>query len=747
MLRCGKGCGGDAAMGADWAAGWTALWERERDRVALWTPAAIGLGIWAYFAWPSEPPPGGAWAAAVAAAGLLTLRAWVGGAGGTALARALLAAAALAAIGFSAASWRAWSAAAPVWPERSEAVVEGRVEALAPLGRGGARWRAVLTDLTIEGVAASTTPARVRVSGPWVESDGPEGVAAAWVGRRVRWEAVLSPPPGPVEPGAFDFRRRAWFQRLGAVGYAKAPPVEAAQAPLSLWERGAVQLAQLRAEIAARARAASPGAEGAIVAALLVGDRSAVPEAATEALRRSNLAHLLAISGLHMGIVCVTVFGLVRLLLSLHPGPAAWGDPKKAAAVAALIAGAGYLALSGASVSTQRAYLMAVVAFCAVLVDRPAITLRAVALAATLILLWRPESLLAPGFQLSFAATTALVAAFEAARAGAATEGSGSGGAGWRVWGGALLLSGVVAGAATAPYAAFFFQRLTRYGLIANLAAVPAMGAWIMPCGAAALVLAPFGLEAWAFQAMALGVSYVLWVAETVAAWPGAVAPVAAAPSAAWAAMAFGAPMSAMAAITLGGLWLCLWRSVLLRAVGLAPMALGAGLWAAAPRPDVLIAPDGGLIGVMTAAGRAVDRDRAKSFVASSWLRRDGDAATQAQAAARPAFERFRGGAWAPAPDGWRVELSLARRLTQRGWARACRPGTILVAPRLTSRPAWPRDCVIFDQPELAARGAAAIWVAGPPLEGAGGESFPNLQVLRASPVQRLWTKSELWRQ
>ena len=259
------------------------------------------------------------------------------------------------------------------------------------------------------------------------------------------------------------------------------------------------------------------------------------------------------------------------------------------------------------------------------------------------------------------------------------------------------------------------------------------------------MALAPFGLEAWAFQAMAFGVGYVLWVAEAVAAWPGAAAPLPAAPGAAWAAMAFGAPMSAMAAISLGGLWVCLWRGTLLRLIGVAPMLLGAALWGAAPRPDLLIAPDGALIGVMTPEGRALDRDRARRFIAESWLRRDGDPATQPEAAARPAFRRFRGGAAASGPMGWRVELTLARNLKPQAWARACRAGAILIAPRLETRPDSHPECLLFDPPELSARGAAAIWVTGPPSARGAAEGKGHLLVLRADTVRRFWTDPELF--
>lgn len=153
-----------------------------------------------------------------------------------------------------------------------------------------------------------------------------------------------------------------------------------------------------------------PGETGGFAAAITAGDRSGVGEQTLTALRQSNLAHLLAISGLHMGLLTGFVFAAVRVLFCLVPPVALRWPVKKLAALAALAAGAGYLMLSGGNVATERAFVMVAVMLGAVLLNRRAITLRAVAVAALIVLLRRPESLLSPGFQMSFAATAALVA-------------------------------------------------------------------------------------------------------------------------------------------------------------------------------------------------------------------------------------------------------------------------------------------------------------------------------------------------
>ncbi|MGF1445932.1 MAG: ComEC/Rec2 family competence protein, partial [Pikeienuella sp.] len=592
-----------------------ALYRHEAPRAVLWLPVLFGLGVWAYFAAPSEPP---GWVAALPLGPIAALSTGLprrAGAWAYALALGLLAVTA----GASVALVHARAAAAPVLAEPLHETVDGRVVALSQSAAGAPR--VTLDRVTLYGLPVAATPARIRVS--LVDMDL---ATAPRPGERIRVYARLFPPGGPVEPGAHDFARTAWFARIGAVGFAKGPVLHLG--PGSRADRFRIWLAERRAAIADGLRAALPGAEGAFAAAILVGDRSGIQETDATALRAANLAHLLAISGLHMGILCGLVFGAVRFLAAAVPQVGLFVNGKKLAALAALCAGAGYLVLSGATVPTQRAFAMAAVALLAVLLDRPAITLRALGLAAVVVLAVRPVSLLDPGFQMSFAATAALVAVYEALRGldlkprgGRATQG-----VFWRVGGyiGALLLTSFVAGLATAPYAAAHFNRLPLYGLPANLVAVPVMGLWIAPMAVIAAVAWPLGLSALPLAAMGVGISQVLSVAHAVAAWPDAVRMVAA------------APLAALWLVTIGGLWLALWGSWL-RVAGALPLALGLWLWAdPPPRPLVSLAPGARLVGVVGPKGRVVDHPRAQSFAAEVWLRRDGDPASQEVAAERP---------------------------------------------------------------------------------------------------------------
>ncbi|MEM1343162.1 MAG: ComEC/Rec2 family competence protein [Pseudomonadota bacterium] len=669
--------------------GWIADWAMiENRRAVLWLPVALGLGVWTYFALTEEPPALTALSALVPLALLWRGLARRGGWWAYALCLLWLAFA----LGFGAAVLHTRLIASPMLDAPLVETVEGRIIEISR-ARSGAP-RVLLDRVRIYGHETALTPTHIRLT---LLDLVPAEVPA--IGQRLRSYARLFPPGGPVEPGGFDFRRRAFFERLGGVGYVRdAAVLDLGAAPAAdVLDRLGLALQRLRARVSDALRTALPGAEGAFAAAIVVGDRSAIDERDADALRAANLAHLLAISGLHMGLLTGLVFAAVRVGLAGVPMLALNLPGKKIAAAAALAAGAGYLALSGTTVATQRAFIMVAVALVAVLLDRPALSLRALAVAAVIVLLLRPISLLDAGFQMSFAATTALIAGYEAL------------GPRLRIWSDlprlprivllfvlGLVFTSILAGLATAPFAAFHFNRTSVWGLAANLAAVPAMGFWIMPMAILAGLGAPFGLEGWALAGMGHGIGWVLGVAHHVASWPGAMAPVAAAPE------------TVLALVSLGGAWLALWRTRV-RLAGLGALLLALVLWHhAPPRPAVLIAPDGRLIGVLGPEGRAMDHPRTQSFAAETWLRRDGDLATQAEAALRPGFTRVPGGLSAPLGHGWRLEVRASSRIETADLMRLCQPNVLLVA-RHGSYIDGP--CHYLGRDGLARAGAVAAWV------------------------------------
>ncbi len=569
----------------------------ERERWLLWAPAAVGVGVYLYFAGTSEPPLAMVLALPALAALLLT-----------ALRRrpALRFAALLlllCATGYAAGAVRTWSVEAPsVGRKIGPVTVTGRVVAVDPLRHGA---RAVLDDLSIGRLAAAETPERVRLT-----------VRVDWTalrpGRVVTVRAVLLPVRPPVAPGAADFQRRAFFARIGATGFAVTAPVPVREAE-SGWLASRIE--HLRDTAARRIAAVLPGDAGAVAAALLTGHRGGISAGTMAAIRNAGLAHLLAISGLHIGMVAGIAFFALWFGLALVPGAALHWPTRKIAAAGALAVAAGYLLLTGATIPTQRAFLMLAVVMAGVLIGRVAISMRLVAAAAAVLLLLSPESLPTPSFQMSFAAVVALVAAYEVWSArrlrGAQAP---------RLPRPVRTLAGVgatslIAGAATAPFALFHFQRLAMYGLAANLVAVPVVSVFILPMGLLALFAMPFGLEAGPLWLMARGIDLMLWVAHGVSGLPGSLA-LAPAP------LAWG-----MALIVAGGLWLTIWQRPW-RAAGAAAVALGLASSVFAARPDILVSPEGRIVATRTADGAlAMSSARRGRFVARVW--REGEAQSE----------------------------------------------------------------------------------------------------------------------
>lgn len=652
---------------------------------------ACGIGIW--FAVPRDPGAASAWLAAILAVAGICAAPRAGQAG-----RLLALAVALACAGFAAAEFRAARVAGPVLDGRSYGPVEGRVVAIDRSVSDAVRI--TLDRVVLPGLGPAEVPRRVRVA---LHGMAAEAVPAP--GDRVILTGHLSSPEGPVAPGGFDFARLAWFDGLGAVGYTRSPVLRLAPA------EGDLRLARLRIGLSQALQAAVPGSPGALAAALATGDRSALPRTEVEAMRASNLSHLLAISGLHLGLLAGVVFGAVRVFFALVPWLGLRLPAKKLAALAAIAAAAAYLALSGGNVATQRAFVMVACLFGAVLADRRGLSLRGLALAALLILAVAPESLREVGFQMSFAATTALVAVF-GGMAGR-WQGRLPAALGWIA---ALFLSSAVAGAATAPIAAAQFNRFAEYGLLANLLAVPVMGTLVIPGAVLAAVLAPLGLAAPGLWMMEAGCRWVLLVAHAVAGLDGAVLGVATPPAAVL-------PLLAAA-----GLWAVLVPGRA-RAAAVLPAVVAGALWLGADRPAVLIAADGGLVGLLGPEGRALSKPRGAGFVAANWLEDDGDLAAQDAAAARAGFT---------GPAHVRQAVFAGRalwHLTGRGApeaaAEACREGAILVVNQPVPGRV-PGDCLLLDPTRLAETGALALDVTA-----AGGLRWQSARDLRGD---RRWT-------
>ncbi|MFA5119883.1 ComEC/Rec2 family competence protein [Zavarzinia sp.] len=644
----------------------------ERERWFLWLPFLVGAGDAAYLALAWEP----SLAAALAPAVLLLCLLVATRAGG-ALGIGLIAALALTG-GFAAAKLRAVAVGTPVIAERNGPVeLQGTV--VEREARPDQRPRAVLEDLAIGGLAGPP-PRRIRLS-----FDPSVALEAIAPGARISVSAVLLPPPGPALPGAPDHGRAMWFDGIGAVGYADAAPVRL--------EGGAPDsLAAWRQRVADGLVAAMPAPEGAIAAALTVGLRGAVPAAVEDRWRAAGISHILSISGLHIGLAAGIVIFSLRFLLAAVPGISLRHPVKKWAAAVALLSAAAYTVVAGLDVPAQRSFIMTAIVLLAVLVDRLAVTLRLVAIAALAILLIEPESILSPGFGMSFASVAVLVAGYERVRPRLA---------GWRAGGGwlrrvLLALGGIFASSllatlATAPFAIAHFGRLSLYGLAANLVAVPITGFVIMPAAVAAAVLAPLGAEGPALAALGLGIGWVDDLAAAIAAWPGA----------ALAVPAMG--QGALALFVLAGASLLLWRHWLrLTALPFALAAILAWWYRAEAPPLFLVHEDGKAVAAPVGERLVVLPPGTPRFMVEQWGEFLGLPETEA-------LDRRQ----ACRAKACRLTLADGRELVVAGGSAVPPCADFVVLPAAARPPDFACSGLVLDRPRLAGAGTLSVGVDG----------------------------------
>jgi len=594
--------------------------------------------------------------------------------------------------------WSALAAAAPVLERPIAAHVTAFVESV-DLRPGGARLH--LRVIEAQGLAADARPLRARVN----LRGAPDFEAGAVIRAAMR----LAPPPRASEPGGYDFAREAYFQRIGAVGsilarVERAPDAQvSAQVPVSArlfaWiDRG-------RNALTARIIASIGGTSGAVAAALVTGKRGLIPEETNEELRAAGVYHVVSISGLHMALAAGLFLWGARAFLALFPALAQRRPIKKWAACAAMAGAVAYDLFSGAEVATERAMTMTLVLLGAVLFDRPALSMRNLALAALIALARDPATLLGPSFQMSFAAVAAMIALFEKAPSDGRFLREAPPGALER--GGRVLLGMIgatlVAGLSTDPFATFHFHRLAVYGLIGNALALPLVEFIVMPAAALGALASAFGLDAPVWRLMGYGVEGMLQVAGFVARLPGAVRMV----------PAFGA--GALLLMTLGLLWLTLWRSRP-RWIGLVFALCGAGLALSGARPDLIVDSTGRVAAFRGEDGRLVAMNgSANPFGLAQWLASDADARRPAEAArAMPAsgaaaFRCDGEGCVGRLADGRSLALVLRAQALPEDCARA----DVLVTPLRAAEicaGARKAPALLLDAAHFAARGASHVF-------------------------------------
>jgi len=564
--------------------------------------------------------------------------------------------------------------------------VTGWVEAIERSGKGY-RWRLRVSD--IEGLADDDTPKRVRVKAKT------EGFAA---GDAVSVLAIMTPPPGPVVPQGYDPARRAYFEQMGGFGFAIRPPVSAELQALSGAEGLKRAIVRFRYGLAERIRAKAPPETAGLQAALLTGVRAYIPPEQTENLRVAGLAHVLAISGMHMGLLAGGSFWLAALLLACISPISRRYDVRKPAAIIGALAATGYLILSGASVATQRAYIMAIIVFLAVILDRRAFSMRSVTVAALITLMFHPEALISVGFQMSFAAVAALVVVYREwqERHGYVPR--------LGLWQklksnfATLTVTSFVAGTATSGFAVLHFNRIARYSLVGNILAMPLFTFIVMPAALVTLIALPFGLEEWPLALMGWSLSGMLNIAEWMAAWPGAMWHVSAAPP--WVIGVFGF-----------GFLLAALGQDKRRYLGFGLAIICFVFWSQTPRPDMRIS-DSGQVAFWDESGEVlyVGRKSSDRFGRGQFMQRGGQPESDMEAYKDELADCDRSACRFIVKG---KQVSVVNHPSE--IAEECRQSDIVVLTQRSAGPVARRQCEarLFDGRVFAREGAQDVYLQG----------------------------------
>ena len=491
---------------------------------------------------------------------------------------------------------------------------------------------------------------------------------------------------------------------MGAVGYTIGK-VEITQ------QAGRGTVSRLRHTINSRIAAALEGDRAALAQALLTGRRKGISEDSLSVIRDAGLAHLLAISGLHIGMVAGLVFFSVRFGFACFPSITLTRPIKKWAALAAMLTAFIYMLLAGATIPTIRAFIMTGLVLLAVMTDRTALTLRLVCIAALLIMLMNPYAVTSVSFQLSFAAVTGLIAFYDSfGRAWMATHFR-------REWWyrlllylGGIILTSLIATAVTAPLTLYYFNRVPVYGILSNIAAIPLMGVWVMPSGLLALLAMPFGLETLPLSVMGQGASAIIAIADWVAAKPFSL----------WHYPSF-SPFW-LGGCLFGFVFLCLWRGWW-RFIGIPVMLLALFLAPTQRDHQILISSDAAHVAVYQDKAVYLSGHDPDDYMIGQWIE-DWGLPKGTETRPFPACDA--------AGCGMIVSgVRLVHATSPVGLAENCRQADVIIA-RDPVAESVACDAVLIDRFDVWANGAYAVRVTK-----GGGIEPTNVQDRRG---YRLWT-------
>ena len=658
-----------------------AAFALQAGRIVVWAPVFLAVGIWTYFNLPNEPSSVAVFALLIPAVFLV----WMGRRFSIALFIGLVV------LGFCLSKFRQEIVATPLLRAAvSSSEISGYI---ADADNRGGNKRALVIELdSATNIPDGEMPRRVRIS----TFDAP----TALIGDYVHFTARLSPLPTPVMPGGFDYGRDLYFQSIGAMGSNVTPLVfEDRPVPWKFVERRWFH--KLRSVMGARIIAAIPGPIGAFANSIVTGERAAIPPEMNTSLQISGLAHIISISGLHMSLVAGGVFWVMRAFLALFPVLALNYPIKKWSAVAALIVGFIYMLLADSGSATERSYIMIAVMFFAILVDRPAISMRNLALAALIILVFTPEEAMGASFQMSFLAVMGIVAFFEywnnrpfdmkAQEASRAMR--------WTVHGlkvmGVSVLTTIVAGGLSSIAAIYHFGRVSPYGTVANALALPIVDLMVMPAAMLGVLLMPFGLEYGPFKLVEGGLTATMWISDSIASWPYANAII---------------PHPSLFGICLmvaGAFLICLLNGTV-RWSGAALLITGLYFGQAVLRPAILIEDRANNVAVLDGAGHYVLVDASKGkFAAEKWLQANGQIETMIDSSARPGWTCAEGMCFS---DLAPLSVSYIHEQSEPDWT--CPPTDIVIAD-FPLRDGCSEAKLKIDRFDVWKLGAHAVYING----------------------------------
>lgn len=420
------------------------------------------------------------------------------------------------------------------------------------------------------------------------------------IGDQVRLSAKLFPLKIAPAEYSYNFARVAYYQKISATGFATSK--------ITLYKKAEVKKFQeyinsFRQYIYGNLQHNISKPHADIISALLIGKKDGIDQKTMDAIRNSGVAHLFAISGLHLSFVAGLFFLIFRSLFAMSETLTLKYHTKKMSAFFTILPTTFYLLITGMQISAQRAYVMVILVLIATMIERKYRGLIAIAFAASIILIIEPESVLKPSFQMSFSAVLALISSYQIN----ANKLFNIKVIKYFV---SIMISSVIASLATVPYTIYNFNYFSISGIITNLIAIPVVTLIIIPMGIVYILLIPLGIERIIVPLIEHPVDSVLYITNTIAELKYLIIPI------------HTFPASSVVVITLGLLWLCLWEQNW-RFLGIFFITLGVCLGVAYKTPDILVSADNVAIKENDTLLYSLTKKN-RNFVVKTWARQNG---------------------------------------------------------------------------------------------------------------------------